>query len=143
MSTHIEWQNNVPENFEADADPEQLFRVLMNLCRNSVQAMSDPDEAQQTHQLMVSAERQKNEVHIRVTDTGPGIADHVREKFFHAFQGSTKSGGTGLGMTIAGELVRAHGGSIRIEKTSSAGTIMHIIFPDTPDNTIDTQLPSR
>ena len=69
------------------------------------------------------------EVEIRITDTGPGIDDAVAEKFFQAFQGSTRPGGTGLGMTIAAELMRAHGGTISIESTSPSGTVMLLTLP--------------
>jgi len=149
----IAWENAVPDDFEVDADPEQLFRVLMNLCRNALQAMNDGDlqtmndgdpqtmndgdpqtmnDGDQVGRaliLRVSAERAAGDVYVRVSDTGPGIEDHVREKLFHAFQGSTKPGGTGLGMTIAAELVRAHGGTISIENTSPAGTTILLVLP--------------
>lgn len=129
-SLTIEWQNNIPLELEADADPEQMFRVLMNLCRNAQQAMLDADLPGRTKQLEVSAQRIDNEVHIRVSDTGPGISQHVRDKIFTAFEGSTKAGGSGLGMAIAVELLRAHGGSISIEKTDDTGTVFHLLLPD-------------
>lgn len=125
---NLEWTNKVDRDFTADADPEQLFRILMNVCRNAQQAMRDDEEASAAH-LEVDAVRDGSNVHIRVRDTGPGIPDHVRENIFLAFQGSTKSDGTGLGMSIAAELVKAHGGSIDIEETSKAGTVFHIVIP--------------
>lgn len=129
-SLAIQWKNEIPLELEADADAEQLFRVLMNLCRNAQQAMIDADLAGRDKELKVTAERLGGEVHIRVSDTGPGIPDHVREKIFTAFEGSTKAGGTGLGLAIAVELLRAHGGSINIEKTGETGTTFHVIIPD-------------
>jgi len=129
----INWDNQVDRNFEADADAEQLLRVLVNLCRNAYQAMQDMDGSQRSRDLKVSADRVENSVHIRVTDTGPGIPDHVSDKLFNAFQGSTKSGGTGLGMSISLELVRAHGGSLTIEKTGREGTTFLIAIPDRVD----------
>ena len=129
-SLAIEWKNDIPLDLEADADPEQLFRILMNLCRNSQQAMIDADLPDRIKELKVCAERINDEVHIRVYDTGPGIPEHVREKIFTPFEGSTKAGGTGLGMAIVVELLRAHGGSITIEKTDEEGTTFHLIVPD-------------
>jgi len=126
----IEWENNIPIDFEADADPEQLFRILMNLCRNSQQAMMDADTPDKENRLSINAERLDNEVHIHVSDTGPGIPEHVREKLFKAFEGSTKPGGSGLGMAISVELLRAHGGTIEIAKTDETGTTFHLIIPD-------------
>ena len=51
---------------------------------------------------------------IEVSDTGPGVSEKARAHMFQAFQGSTRAGGTGLGLAIAAELVRAHGGNIRL-----------------------------
>jgi len=126
----IRWANDIPLDLEADADPEQLFRILMNLCRNSQQAMIDADLEGRDKVLRVMAERIENEVHIKVCDTGPGIPDHVKEKIFTPFEGSTKAGGTGLGMAIVMELLKSHGGSISISKTDETGTEFHLIIPD-------------
>ncbi|MGI9351678.1 MAG: ATP-binding protein [Rhizobiaceae bacterium] len=126
------WENTIEADFKADADPEQLFRILMNLCRNAQQAMCDMEDDKRIMRLHVEAFRTENTVKIRVSDTGPGIPEHVREKIFSAFQGSTKTDGTGLGMSIAYELVRAHGGSIEIEETGETGTMFAVIIPDTP-----------
>lgn len=129
-SLAIEWVNNIPLDLEADADPEQLFRILMNLCRNSQQAMIDADLKGRDKVLTVTAEHIENAVHIKVCDTGPGIPDHVKEKIFTPFEGSTKSDGTGLGMAIVMELLKAHGGSISIAKTDETGTEFHLVIPD-------------
>lgn len=129
-SLAIKWTNDIPMDLQADADPEQLFRILMNLCRNSQQAMIESDIEGRAKELKVSAERADKEVHIKVSDTGPGIPDHVREKIFTPFEGSTKSDGTGLGMAIVVELLKAHGGSISISKTDETGTDFHLVIPD-------------
>ena len=76
-----------------------------------------------------SAEQIGDNIHIEVKDTGPGIPEHIRPKLFNAFQASTKAGGTGLGMTIASELIHAHGGSINIEETGANGTVFKIVLP--------------
>ena len=130
-SLSIVWQNEIPLDLQADADPEQLFRILMNLCRNAQQAMLDADIPDRIKEIKVTAERLNDEVHIRVCDTGPGIPEHVREIIFNAFEGSTKANGSGLGMAIAMELVGAHGGAISIDKTDENGTTFHVVIPDT------------
>ena len=127
---NLDWQNKVGSDLEADADPEHLFRILLNLCRNAQQAMTEQVMDGVSCSLCVEAERKNNEIHIRVRDTGMGIPDHVREKLFSAFQGSTKAGGTGLGLSIANELVRAHGGTIAIEQTGDSGTTFRVVIPD-------------
>lgn len=134
-ASSIKWHNEISRELQINADPEQIFRVLMNLCRNSVQAMNDADQDEQD-MLTVSSEVENGSTFIRVADTGPGIPENIREKIFNAFEGSTKSGGTGLGMAIAVELVHAHGGTIKIEETSSAGTtfIIELVEPDADIN---------
>ncbi|MEM9277427.1 MAG: HAMP domain-containing sensor histidine kinase, partial [Pseudomonadota bacterium] len=128
--SRFDWKNKVDREFKADADPEQLFRILMNLCRNAQQAMNDLDDDARIMQLCVEAEREGSNVNIYVKDTGPGIPEHVREKIFNAFQGSTKADGTGLGMSIAYELVKAHGGTIDVERTGADGTTFLVQLPD-------------
>lgn len=126
---NIVWQNEVDSEFEADADPEQLLRILLNLCRNAKQAMSDSAGVEGLRQLSVAAENSDGAVNIHIMDTGPGIPDDVASKIFKAFEGSTRSGGTGLGMSIALELVKAHGGEISMEKTGPDGTHFRVTIP--------------
>lgn len=128
----VSWVNDVPQQLEIEADAKQLFRVLMNICRNAVQAMETSEPSAQT--LRIVAERNTDSVSIRISDTGPGIGKDAREKFFQAFQGSTRQGGTGLGMSIAADLMRAHGGSIAIERTDSSGTVIVLNLPNNPGN---------
>lgn len=127
---HLQWQNTVDADLTATADPEQLFRVLMNLCRNAQQAMVDADNLDRQMNLAIEAGKQDDLLLIRVRDNGPGIPEHVREKIFNAFQGSTKAGGTGLGLSIAFELVKAHGGNLEVEATGPEGTTFLLTIPD-------------
>ncbi len=143
----ITWKNEIDPALEITADPEQLFRILMNLCRNACQAMQDmaalPDNSR-SHLLKLGAHVNKETVEIRVSDTGPGIPDRVQEKMFSAFQASTKAGGTGLGLVIASELVHAHGGTIGVEASSKKGTTFLISIPLTPsDRTEGSELTSE
>ena len=66
---------------------------------------------------------------IEVSDTGPGISDAARAHLFEAFQGSTRTGGAGLGLAIAAELVRAHGGEIRLVE-GTIGATFRLTIPD-------------
>jgi len=128
--SNLNWDNSVDTDLTAIADPEQLFRVLMNLCRNAQQAMTDGDIGERAMSLTVKAAKHNEMLEIRVEDNGPGIPEHVREKIFNAFQGSTKAGGTGLGLSIAFELVKAHGGNLEVESTGSQGTVFLVTIPD-------------
>ena len=127
----IAWENQVPPGLEIDADPDQLFRVLVNLARNSVQAMEANPNPAVICRLTVSAAREGSAVTIRVADTGPGLPEKARASLFRAFQGSVSPGGTGLGLAIAAELLRAHGGSIALVD-GGPGATFAITIPDRP-----------
>jgi signal transduction histidine kinase len=126
----ITWENAVPADLEIDADPDQLFRVLVNLCRNAVQALESDDGAAVVRRLTVSAFREGPVVTILVHDTGPGVPAQARAKLFQAFHGSVRPGGTGLGLAIAAELAGAHGGSIDLQESDEPGSTFRIIVPD-------------
>ncbi|MCT7373930.1 ATP-binding protein [Chelativorans salis] len=126
----IEFVNEVDPALEVHADAEQLFRVLANLCRNAVQAMSGESEAALVRRLTVSTDREERLVRVFVSDTGPGLPPRARENLFAAFRGAAKSGGTGLGLAIAQELVHAHGGEITLVESSSGQTVFCITIPD-------------
>ena len=115
---------------QVDADYDQLLRVLINLTRNAVQALETraPNEPLRD-QIRITGHREGAVSVIEVADTGPGFPLKAREHLFEAFQGSTRTGGTGLGLVIAAELVRAHGGEIRLVD-SAVGATFHIIIPD-------------
>ena len=128
----IEFENTVDPTFEVDADPDQLFRVLTNLCRNAVEAMAADRDTALVRRLAVSSERMGSVCRIFVMDTGPGLPQKARENLFAAFRGSARSGGTGLGLAIAHELVRAHGGSLELLESIGGRTVFAITIPDQP-----------
>jgi signal transduction histidine kinase len=129
----IDFRIEVPDDVLVDADSEQLFRVIHNICRNAVQAlMNDAGEAGSPRTVTVSAMRTGSVVRISVDDTGPGMPPKARENLFAAFRGSARSGGTGLGLAIARELVLAHGGTIALVEKPTPGTLFRIELPDRP-----------
>lgn len=131
--TPITFRNMIPVDFEAYIDKEQMLRVLNNLCRNAVQAMSAQNTPPETEKnLTISAWRIGNNCHIAVADTGPGLPKKARDNLFTAFRGSTRSDGTGLGLVIAQELVRAHGGAIQLREDYTEGALFEIRIPDKP-----------
>jgi signal transduction histidine kinase len=66
---------------------------------------------------------------VSVHDDGPGLAPRARERLFQPFAGTARPGGTGLGLAIARDLVRAHGGEIRLESTTGEGTTFAFELP--------------
>lgn len=125
----VEWVNDVDADVEIKADSEQMFRVLLNLSRNALQAMEHMDPAVEVKRLTIQARKQKTSVAIRVCDTGPGIPAAVRETLFAPFKTSGRSGGTGLGLVIAAELVKAHGGTVELINNDGPGAEFEITLP--------------
>ena len=123
----IAWTVEVDDRLHVDADRDQLYRVLSNLCRNALQAIEQQESAK--GHIRVSASRNGSRVIIDVHDDGPGVPEKARAHLFQAFQGSARKGGTGLGLAVAHELIAAHGGSIRLVETEQ-GTQFRIEFPD-------------
>ena len=130
----VELVEQIAADLEVDADSEQLFRVIHNLCRNAVQALVnfDPDDATVVRRMTIAAQRIGSVVSITIDDTGPGMPRKARENLFSAFRGSARSGGTGLGLVIARELVLAHGGTIALVEKPGPGTQFRIEIPDRP-----------
>jgi signal transduction histidine kinase len=125
----IRLQVDVPPELEVDADPDQLSRILVNLGRNAVQALAATEAPVVSPQIHILARRDGGKVVVTVADNGPGLPPQARERLFEAFQGSTRAGGTGLGLAIAADLVRAHGGQIRLED-SAQGATFRFDIPD-------------
>jgi len=120
----IRWINEVSNSFLVNADKEQMYRVLMNMCRNAVEAQGDGGV------VCISSEQKQGLSIIRIKDEGPGIPPRAKEHLFEPFAGSVKSGGTGLGLSIARELVVAHGGIIQVEQSDENGTCFAIQLPN-------------
>jgi signal transduction histidine kinase len=126
------WITSVERGMTVDADRDQLLRVLINLTRNAMQALETqaPNDPARD-QIRITGRREGAVVVIEVADTGPGFSDQARAKLFQPFQGSTRSGGAGLGLVIADELVRAHGGEIALVD-GTIGATFHVKIPDRP-----------
>ena len=132
-SSRVVLFNHVPPDTLIDADRDQMNRVLTNLLRNAIQAVegaeSESGVLPEGH-VAIRSWREGSVVTIEVVDNGPGIPERVRPKLFEAFQSAAKPGGVGLGLAIAAELIRAHGGEIRLKETGPEGTVFHITIPD-------------
>ena len=122
----VSFSEDVPAGMVLRADPEQLYRVLGNLIRNARQAIiasGKPGE------IEVKAVEDETHWSILVTDTGPGLPAKAREHLFEPFQGGARKGGIGLGLAIASDLVRGHGGRLELLSTGDEGTAFAIRLP--------------
>ncbi|MCF8478122.1 MAG: HAMP domain-containing histidine kinase [Pseudolabrys sp.] len=134
LDVPIRWIVAVERGLTMEADHDQMFRVIVNLARNAMQALEargarDPAR----DQIRITGRREGGVVVIEVSDTGPGLPEKARSHLYEAFQGSTRSGGAGLGLAIAAELVRAHGGDIKLVP----GTIGATFSISIPDRAVD------
>jgi signal transduction histidine kinase len=128
----ITWVSSIERGLTIDADPDQLFRVLLNLVRNAAQALEGrPKSDAATQQIRITGRREGSVAIIEVSDTGPGVPTKARDHLFEAFQTSGRPGGSGLGLAIAAELVRAHGGEINLVE-GTIGATFRITIPDRP-----------
>src|ERR1700688_3567155 len=128
----VRWVDAVERGLMVEADYDQLFRILLNLARNALQTLESRDRAARDpgrDQIRITGRREGAVVVIGVSDTGPGFSEKARAHLFEAFQGSTRTGGTGLGLAIAAELVRAHGGEIRLVE-GPIGATLRLTIPD-------------
>ena len=123
----IDFVVDIDDTLRIDADREHLFRILNNLARNAVQAIEGQGGAK--GEIRISARREGRRVLVEVRDSGPGVPPKARENLFRAFQGSARKGGGGRGLTIAAELVAAHGGQLQIVD-SVRGAAFLIDLPD-------------
>lgn len=119
------------------ADKEQLSQVMANLVANARDAMPAGGtltvEASQPHAdsaftfgIVAHPERM---VHVSVSDTGNGIKPDVIERMFEPLFTTKKSGGTGLGLAVAHQVLAQHGGYIFAESAVGRGTTLHLFLP--------------
>jgi len=117
----------VAQECEIFADPEHLSRILLNLLRNAAQALRECDEGV-SGEIKIESGRGAQSVWLEIADNGPGIPPKKRGGLFQAFQSSARAGGSGLGLSIAAELMQAHGGSIELIERER-GACFRLNFP--------------
>src|SRR5206468_2953649 len=112
-----------------DVDPERIRTVFQNLLENAVKySLAD------SHAVELSAARDNGSVVIRVSDDGPGVPDQYQANLFEPFfrvdrSRSKKTGGYGLGLSIAKRIVEAHGGSIAVANNAPRGASFIVTLP--------------
>lgn len=120
------WTSEIADGTAIDADPDHVHRIFLNLFRNAIQAMT---LVEQEIRLSVTSRAEDGFVRIEVTDGGPGLPAKAQDNLFQPFTSSTRREGTGLGLTTARELARAHGGDIVLVRTGPDGTVFAVTLP--------------
>ncbi len=122
------WQSNIPSNLPAiSIDPDRMAQAIGNLLSNAVKYT--PVGSQVEIAVAVRADI----LAIKVRDTGPGIEPQEIEKIFEPFYRSSRETrfpqGMGLGLSIAREIVKAHGGEINVQSQHGQGSLFEIRLP--------------
>lgn len=122
----LSFGEDIPATMTLRADGEQLFRVVFNLVRNARQAIMATGEP---GEICLKADEDDHVWRLTVTDTGPGLPKKAQEHLFQPFQGGVRKGGSGLGLVIAADLIRGHGGRLELQRTDESGTTFIIQLP--------------
>jgi len=125
---HLHWEENLPGNLPIiQADPDRLAQAIENLTSNAIKYTITRGT------IAISAGIRDHGVWIQVGDSGPGISPDEQEKIFEPYyrgnQGRRIKQGMGLGLSIAKDLVMAHGGRIDLDSTPGIGSKFTITLP--------------
>lgn len=123
----IERLNELPE---ISGHPSRLSQTFFNLLDNAAQAIRDAEPDKGKGRILVKTQVQDNQLHVIIQDNGCGIPDDQRAKVFDAFYTSRPVGsGTGLGLTVARDTARAHGGQLQLDSREGTGTRVLLTLP--------------
>ncbi len=113
-----------PESLELTVDPKMIEQVLINLLLNSIDALKETAAPEITMNAVMG---EKGQVLIYVKDNGEGILENVQEKIFIPFF-TTKKNGSGIGLSLARQIMRQHGGNITVVSQPNEQTIFTLMF---------------
>lgn len=112
-----------PETISIIGDEKQLSQVFLNLLKNAMQAL----EGCLQGKISINVE-QREQVIIDIIDNGSGIPTDIQEQIFIPFY-TTKSEGTGIGLSLCKEIIRRHNGNLLLHESKPGRTIFRIILP--------------
>ncbi|NVK49746.1 MAG: GHKL domain-containing protein, partial [Cyclobacteriaceae bacterium] len=129
-------------DFKTDFDPnlpklevvsQDIGRVLLNLINNAFYAVNERAISGidgYLPEVIVSSRKTETGIEISVKDNGNGIPDSVKDKIFQPFFTTKPTGsGTGLGLSLSYDIVKAHGGELKVESKEGKGTKFTLIIP--------------
>ncbi|MEP7228882.1 MAG: tetratricopeptide repeat protein [Ginsengibacter sp.] len=133
-----EFNAEIKTDFDTSIDkisiiPQDIGRVLLNLYNNAFYAVNEKKKtADENYKPTVSVQTKKlnNKIEIRVTDNGSGILQTIVDKIFQPFFTTKPTGqGTGLGLSLSYDIIKAHGGEIKVESKEGEGSEFIIQLP--------------
>jgi signal transduction histidine kinase len=112
-----------PSGGYAMVDEKQMQRAIYNLLLNACQSARKTEGAREVH---VSISTSEKTITLTITDSGPGVAEHIRNSLFEPFVSDGKHSGTGLGLTLANSVAKEHGGAVTLLSTQPGETIFRL-----------------
>ena len=117
--------SRVDARLELHADRDQMYRVFLNLARNAFEAGAT--------RVTVRAHSEVGHAIIEIADNGPGLPERVQDELFQPFARSSRAGGSGLGLSIARDLMLGHGGDISLARSTDEGAVFRLSLPIEPN----------
>jgi signal transduction histidine kinase len=112
-----------PAGAYALVDEKQMQRAIYNLLLNACQSAHKSEGARE---VLVSIATAEKTITLTITDSGPGVAEHIRNSLFEPFVSDGKHSGTGLGLTLANSVAKEHGGAVTLLSTQPGETIFRL-----------------
>lgn len=140
-STLIILRNAIKDNIEVIKDfddsigqiecyPGKLNQVFSNILVNAVQAIESEKDRSEPGRITITTRDQGDHIVVTLSDNGPGIPDHIKDKIFEPFFTTKEVGeGTGLGLSIVYSIIEQHKGELKLESKMGEGTAFIITLP--------------
>jgi signal transduction histidine kinase len=134
-SFNADFKLNLDPNLpKVNVVPQDIGRVLLNVINNAFQAINNSELKIQNPgfkpSVTVSTKSVGDKIEISINDNGPGIPDSIKEKIFQPFFTTKPTGqGTGLGLSMSYDIVKAHGGEIKVDSALGRGTMFIVSLP--------------
>ena len=106
-------------------DPNLIEQAILNLINNATEAMQDMRKGKK---IEITSSIEKNCILVTVSDSGPGVPLALKDELFDPFY-STKSNGTGIGLSISNRIITDHGGSMDVSVSRWGGAEFRIELP--------------
>lgn len=127
-SVRLVFEKNVDtDSIKIFADMTKIRQVLINILKNSIEAMADND-TQKGKKIVVGTSLSDDTVHMEIRDNGKGISEKYIKEIFQPMFTYDKEEGTGLGLAVVKKIVEDHQGKVKAVSTKGVGTAIHIYF---------------
>ena len=132
---HVKVEKNYARGLgKVEVNPQDLGRVVINLLTNAFHAVEEKNRLREDEnyqpQITIETKKEGDHAEIRITDNGTGIPQQLLNKIFQPFFTTRRSGeGTGLGLSISFDVVKVHGGEIKVDTEEGKGSTFIVILP--------------